>query len=392
MEEGSTNGRARYLLDGLVKAGWLKREDPMDFSDTDILIPTYARKFLNAMTEIQEDMAALRRYTSSIYANLKTACNDRSAMYDLFTNAQSYTVTLIEVLSTMSADIGTAYDELLQRISALEIFQDFENYTEKITEKYHSLKTDENVFRYKHQIIEILSKWEYDNEVLTLMAKQKIARQMQHEDEAKADILNAIGEMRDAFDRIDRFVNMIDKKNSRYMRTTAEKVNYSLNQNRDFKDNLVQVIKAVAESPARDKCLELLSRKIPLYSVALLNPKSTYKPNKKHQTTYTPLPLSGRQEQRLEEVKKSITEQYRQKANSIFSEANVLKFMAERFAGGQEFSTLGSMLRDDLEFVKLILAYKLAIKRKAPFRVKLLGDEIRIGRYIVPNMTFYKEG
>ena len=403
LEEANIPGYARYIIDRLIETQWLEQEDSLEFEDADIIIPAYSRKFLEAINDVQHNSAILKKFASSIYANLKTADEDPSMMYQCFSNAKQDSFSLHNSLTSMFSEIKRANQNLLKQAQANDILKEFDKYIINVLEKYHPMKTDENIYRYRTEIFRILSKWEYDEESLSIMGKQLRAenKQVSTDDDAKNEIIDAIEQVKKIFNEVDRTIANIDVRNSQYIRTTVDRVKYLLNQDKNFKGNLIKVINLIADAKdkssvdvktkSREELLEIVSAKLPVHGFDFSAKSSIYKPIKRGTEQYVPLPISVNTKIAREVAKNEMAEHYHKKSNSAYSENSVISFLEEKLNGKVTFNTKEITIAEDVEYVKLIIAYKLCTQKKIPFRIQVKSNILRINNYLIPEMIFSRE-
>ncbi len=403
-EDNNIYGRARYLLDKLIDAGWFVKEDTVDFEDINILVPEYSRKFLDAIYEVEHASELFKRFASSIYANLKTAREEQDSIYQHFSNAAGDTFELHQSLLSMSHKIKMAYEKLLEQVQANGVLEELSKYIDTIEETYHSLKTDENIYRYKIHILQILSDFEFDEGTLTLLAKQMMVRETAKKfdgvEAAKGEVLSLINQMRETFSRIDRAINNIDKKNQQYVGTTAERVRYLLNRNKDFKGNLIKLITTIAESSNKETYLQLVSEKLLLSSLENITYKTFFKPLKrKTQFISAPINIDINSRKTSKYNKEVIIEENRKKKLAKFGTQKIIAWLEKKFKGQNSFNTKEMILQDDTDFTMLVLAYHLISKndtrkkkKVVPYHVIKKNNRVLINnRYRVPEIIFARE-
>jgi len=140
---------ANRILNWLVKAGWLRRQDDYMTLTVNIVIPDYAAVFIDAFERLTGDEAEETEvYIQNVYATLFSFNNDPRASIGMLRTALINTRKLNKALQDMLHNMDKFFGSLLRKDSYGELLAEHLNgYVEEIVrKKYHILKTSDNFY------------------------------------------------------------------------------------------------------------------------------------------------------------------------------------------------------------------------------------------------------
>jgi hypothetical protein len=210
-------------------------------------------------------------------------------------------------------------------------------------------------------------------------------RKYDTDEEADSEILGAIDTVLDVYRSIGATVNEIDRKNSAYTKSSIEKIKYLMTADQSIKGTLVDMLKAYAASPdaTREELGILFERHININRQEFLDGKSLY-----HKSV-----LSRRVNTQPLEIADGVTldaagVQLFLQMKNFYPAARVRDFVASLFREGERtVSSAEIFLKNDADFILLILALIRCGERGMRYKVSFQGGSIVRNGYRIPCLT-----
>lgn len=359
---------ANRILNWLVKAGWLRKQDDYLTLTVNIVIPDYAAVFIEAFERLSGDaVEETEVYIQNVYATLFSFQNDPRASVGMLRTALINTRKLNKALQDMLHNMDKFFGSLLKKDTYGDLLEEHLNgYVEEIVrKKYHILKTSDNFYIYKNDI-------------------KKCLRDMRDNERWESEeVLELIDAIERGFDDIEHRIANMDKEHTKYVRTTVTKLNYLLNREEDMKGLLIQLMTAMSAEGKTQERLRQTAEYMNYSNLEIISEKSLYKRRRPKKD------FLSQMEEREEEPE--LTAEEILKLNRIqnrFSRKEIEAFIEERMYDGKAEITEGSIQSEE-DFEKLILAYDYSIRRDSRFRAEETGERIVTNGYAYPALTFY---
>jgi len=395
-EDINLSGRAHFLLRRFLETGWLEPEPDVASFEECYVIPGHASKLLNLFHDILHGKAVeYNGFVYSTYSTLKTANQDRDEYtYDALKYAYQATLNLWASLRELLDNIRLYHQRLQEQVEVKEILAEhFDKFRLLISDRiYHPLKTFDSVPRFKRRILGILHEWLRDPELLKEIARAAVRRGEHHDvAAARAQVISIIGEIIDIYDRLDEIISQIDRKNANYTRASVERMQYYLNNDRDIKGKIVEILKALSRVNKKNGSglLREMSSGLPLYSAGYVDDLSLYtKPRQKRE--HRPAVNSRWAAASKEEIEAEMVE-FKKRLQMIYSHQKVLQFIMEQLEGRYSLTTQELKLTCNEEFVKILLAVVKNDEPGLPYKIEFKDGYLYVNGYRLPQLVIARE-
>jgi len=228
-ETDVAQARAGAILRYLTRCGWLRSEMQRDFAQTYIL-PDYAFRLLAVLAEIaRSEPPALRGLIYSIYALLKTALDEHTLHIGLG-EAHRQTLQLVNGLKELQHNIGGHIEQVLRQHEARAVLEQlFVNYRDEIVDRaYHQLRTTDHVSRFRPGVLQALAQIAADGQIEAVAQRMYQNHEAPSIDDAATRAIDAVRDIREHFDTLDRFLETIDARHSQFVDAAIRNVELRL--------------------------------------------------------------------------------------------------------------------------------------------------------------------
>ena len=398
-ESGSltVSGKARLILNRLVKTGWVEKEF-IENSFIEIITPCrYAIPVMKLLSELGSSQ--LEEYNSMVFATfsgLKQARDgDRERMYEAVLSARANTEQLQYSLRSLYHGIrGFLRGIVLQQNVNLLLEDHFVQFKQLSDRFYHPIKTMDSVYRYMGPIQSLLSGITGDEDLLSSMFQRAMTiRKYTDEAEARTEILSAIDYIAGTYDTLDGLISEIDRKHSSYTKSSVEKIRYLMTADQTIKGKLGEILKAYAggedeDEAAQEKVLELMTKSIHAQRQEFFDSGSLYHKNVRSRRLSREAlavdandPLSGlAQEFLLDQIKTS------------YPLPRIKAFVEGLLSEGRDrIEAVDIPLASDTDFILLILAVIRHQDAGMPYTIEAGEGRIFSQGYWIPNLTILRK-
>lgn len=372
--------KATAILNGLVKSKWLDTEVQLD--QTFYLFPNYSYEIIEAIYKIvNPDEDETINYVFSIYSSLMQV-GSQEAIRDQFryleiaaknaealSNRLSIATNLIKEYFTTLQDLSRPEDLLDQH------FNEFINNV--IKPYYHRLKTEDNVYRYKNQILTkaklLLDDYDYQDQLCQIALQKRKINSMA---DAKEYVYRTIEKIIKIISNLDKKIDLLEEKQSQYVNTTLQKIDYLQRQDQDLLSNLSQLLMKASEI---DGAYDMISEKIYLSSHPTFNAQSLYT-SKKVKKEFHP--------ETVEVIKEpEITPRIRKK----YSKKKVLDFASMLLDSGINCSNQIDIV-DDQMFYFIVMTYYYGVSGNDLYTIEYDGNRhYQYQQYKIPEFKIIRK-
>jgi hypothetical protein len=396
VQEGglTLSGKARLILDRLIKTGWVDKEF-IDASFVEIITPRdYAIPVLKLLSELGEN--TLQEYNSLVFATFsglkQAASENRSNMYEAVLSAKVNTEQLQYALRTLYHGIRGFLRGIVERHDVNLLLQDhFEEYKKLSDRIYHPIKTMDSVHRYMVPIQNLLAEILGDEELLQSMCERAMnIKKYENISQANEEIIKDIDYILDSYQALGSLVSEIDRKHSTYTKSSIEKIQYLMTADQTIKGKLAEILKAYASMGVdkRERIVGIMERNICANRQEFLDARSLYHKNVRSRRIDR-RPLTIDQNNNPIELSESYL---LQQINSGYPMARVRAFVERLFANGNdEIGAKNIPLTCDSDFILLILAVIRQGERGMPYAVEIGDGRVEQNGYLIPNMVIRKK-
>ena len=392
--EGSQtlSGKARLILDRLVKTGWIDKEF-LDSSFIEIITPkNYAIPVMRLLSELGDN--SLHEYNSLVfatYSGLKQAkTEDKPHLYEALLSAKSNTEHLQYSLRTLYHAIRGFMRAIAPEQNINTLLQDhFQEYKQMSDRIYHPIKTMDSVHRYMLPIRGLLAEIRSDEDLLQTMRERAMSVKNYDETQADEEIIGDIDYITDFYQAVGNLVSEIDRKHSSFTRSSIEKIQYLMTADHTIKGKLAEVLTLFAggTTAKRDKLLDLMNANIHAGRQEFFDAKSLYhKSVRSRRVNRDALQLEQK-----DETAKLAKDFLLNKITEGYTTAKIKKYIDSLIpAGEKEISSDNISINSESEFIMLILVMIRQGESGLPYKVQLHHGQFNSNGYGIPNMTIKK--
>ena len=393
-ESGLTlSGKARLILDRLVKTGWIDKEF-LDSSFIEIITPrNYAIPVMRLLSELGDN--SLHEYNSLVfatYSGLKQAkAEHEPQLYEALLSAKSNTEHLQYSLRTLYHAIRGFMRAIApeQDINALlqDHFQEYKQMSDRI---YHPIKTMDSVHRYMLPIQGLLAEIRADENLLQTMRERAMAVRKYTETQADEEIIRDIDFIMDFYQAVGGLVSEIDRKHSSFTRSSIEKIKYLMTADHTIKGKLAEVLTLFAggTEAERDELLRLMNDYTHTGRQEFFDAKSLYHKSVRSRRVVREALQVAQKEETAALAKEFLLSKF----TEGYTSAKIKKYIDSLIpAGENEIRSDKISIKNESEFIMLILVMLRQGERGLPYKVNLLPGQATSNGYSIPNMTIMKD-
>jgi len=393
----SLSSKASFIIRRLEDTGWIDISmDPESFEET-VVLPQYSIVYLRAINEIiGDETAPYSSLVHSTYSELKLEDEEPDEL--LFTTLlRSYEntkklkvelITLVHSIRIFQNKLGKTFDTN----NVLHSY--FDVYKTKISDRYyHPLKTFDSVAKFKRPIIRILERWVSEKTIRDKMiAQSALLSKNNNKHEIEKDIITKINYITDTYETINTLISSIDKENSNYTKSSANKILYLNNSDRTIKGHLENIFKYYAKGVNTPRSLSKILSNMQdcstFYEQGYINSDSVSLPLlRRMRYDGTPLEIVD-----FDEASAFIMDNFLQETKNIYTDERIYGFMLKAFGGDSDLKITDILLPNFDAFICLILATIKKDDESCFYTVEIIDDEkLENGEYIVPNLIFHRK-
>ena len=372
--------KATAILNGLVNSKWLDIEVQLDM--TYYLFPNYSYEIIEAIYKIvNPDEDETINYVYSIYSSLKQI-NNNEAIRDQFRYLEiaSKNAEALSNRLSIATNLIKEYFGTLQELTRPEdlLNQHFNDFIDNIVKPYyHRLKTEDNIYRYKNDILTIANKLLDDHDYQDKLCKVALQkRKIKTPADAKEYVYKLITKLIKIIVNLDKKIDLLEEKQNQYVHTTLQKIDYLQKQDRDLLSNLSQLLMKLSENETR---YQDIAKRIQLTSHPTFNQQSLYI-NKKIKREFCP--------QAVEIVEPTPIKPRKRKK---YSKKKVLDFVNMLLTSGIEKSNSIDIINDETYFF-IVMTYYYGVLGNEMYEIEFDGiSEYSNRSYKIPQFKIIKK-
>jgi hypothetical protein len=249
------SNKANAVLRYLERCGWLRTEVQANFQ-TFYTLPEYAFRLLQTMSELSAGKRrSLKGRMFAIYDLLRGAV-EQGEIEDRLLEAHDQTQEFMVSLKELQHNIGQFIEKVLEEEEAKGVLaQFFGDYQRLLEERYHPLRTEDHVSRFRPSVLGFL------DALQPRLINPELAEQAR--------------DIREVFNAIDDVLENLDSRNRQYTSAAVRKVELYLTQSSTTSGRIDQLLQALPSD---------VNEVVQLYRLRLLGSDSLYKPRKAAQT------------------------------------------------------------------------------------------------------------
>lgn len=266
------SNKANAVLRYLERCGWLRTEVQANFQ-TFYTLPEYAFRLLQTLSELTAGQTrSLKGRVFAIYDLLRASAEQGEVEYRL-PEAHALTQQFMVSLKELQHNIGQFIEKVLDEEEAKGVLaQFFGDYQRLLEERYHPLRTEDHVSRFRPGVLGFLD---------ALQPRL-----------TNPDLIQQAQDIRDVFNAIDDVLASLDSRNRQYTSAAVRKVELYLTQSSTTSGRIDQLLQTLPDG---------LAEVVQFFRLRLLGSESLYKPRKAAQVfevEATPVQQLSAEEQR----------------------------------------------------------------------------------------------
>jgi hypothetical protein len=283
---------AGWVLRRLVEAGWLEREQQVDYTEF-IILPDYAFTLLEAFRTIREQKP--REYTGKLYAAHQLLTNESDDFSPALALTQAYENVrqVVRGLNELNQNIRRYTDRVTREHPVAELLRlQYDDYAHALGPSYHALKTSDHISRYRRDIVTCLQEWQLDGDWLDRAADELATQSRLSPAQGASEINHYLRFIVTQLESIDPLLDEIDRRHAQYLRTSLRQIRYQLvGADGSFKDRLTLLARGLAD--LQTEGADVLPEDMPAFQAAAVHQpdaNSLYTPPRRR-VPFTPEPV-----------------------------------------------------------------------------------------------------
>ena len=372
---------ALETLNTFVKYHWIKIKSSHKEYENYILIPSYSRKFIEAIKNVIEpSVDETTGHAINVYFNIRAIGSEDNTSYgNYLNNALSETDKLNNMLQDMFDNMERFFEELLEKQTSFGVMKQLISYADTIIEeKFYPLQTKDNLFKYRQGIISKINALEFNDEVLKITANQlKRLNNLNSIEEAENETIFILEMIKSFFENIDILIRRITDMHSQYMKTTASRINYLINRNEDFEGKLIKVIKTIAQNKEDLKYIDMIKNNIEIEDIRYISNNSMWRIKNKRKRFEPPIvKVKQNTKDEIEKLKRKAINDIKLKPKVLFSEKVVKSYLESLLKEKGTFNTKEICIDKHKTYMLLILTIAYCLKHREKYKVTVTENMI----------------
>lgn len=389
------NGKIRWIISRLKRAGWLDTEY-RDGTFEEVIAPRdYADRIIRLLLDLEASEG--KEYNSlvfSSYSGLQQAYLERSdRMYEALMAARRNTTDLLNDLRSLYHNIRYYHQIIGETVSVNQLLHDYyDEYKRLLDRIYHPIKTMDSLPLYRQPILDILNGLLVDDELLDRTAARMVKlRPEMNESTAREELLQIIAQLQNAYASVEDILRQIDRKHRAYTRESVDSIKYRMSADHSIRGKLTELLQAYAgAAPGKPKAVmeELLQSGIQCESQAFADSASVWKPTVRSRRPGVP---ARKIEDTPPEIERELLAQLRAETAHRYSVANAWQYLSRALADRASITTEELALNNDTDFILLLIAVVRSTDRNAPYGIEFFPGQVQTNGYGLPQMRIYKK-
>jgi hypothetical protein len=248
---------ARRIVSKLEHAGWYHFEYRSEMGHVLNFYP-YAARILDTLVSVARDEQPLfQGYAHSIATLLKIESFVPRPGVAL-SEAKRNTLELVRELKILNRNIFHFTQHLIEQVQTASgvLEAGLDRYRQAIQANYHRLKTVDNLYRWRSDILLRLDAIERDSVSLANAALWYAEQRSVDRESAETLVKQDLRVMRTQFETLPQVTDDIDRRNARFSGVALRKLMYLLQQDKRIEGQLQQLIDALAQDKSPELDLE----------------------------------------------------------------------------------------------------------------------------------------
>lgn len=389
------NGKVRWIIHRLKRAGWLDTEY-REGSFEEVIAPRdYADQMIRLLLELEQ--AETKEYNSlvfSTYSGLKQAYEEKSdRMYEALLTARRNTTELLQDLKSLYHNIRYYHQIIGQAVDVNQLLHDYyDEYKGMLDRVYHPIKTMDSLPHYRQPIIDILNALLVDDEIMERAAGRMVQL---HPDEelvqARRILDRYVQELLSSYSNVGDILRQIDRKHRAYTRESVDSIKYRMSADHSIAGKLTELLRAYAETAAgkpRETLLSWMQDGIQCENQAFTDGGSLWHPTVRSRRIGAPDRIV---QDPSPEEERELLQSFQMDRGRKYSVSRAWKYLEQVLKNRDSITSEELVLEQDDQFIWLLLAAVRSTDRNAPFSVEFLSGDAENNGYHIPKMRIYRK-
>jgi hypothetical protein len=370
-EAGALRAAARRVVTRLETAGWFHFEYRSGIGEVLNFYP-YAARIVDTLVRVARDEQPLfQGYAHSIASLLKPDVFAARPGVSL-SEAKRHTLDLVRELKILNRNIYASTQRLLDEATTAAgvLDETLERYRRAVMANYHRLKTVENLYKWRGEILHRLDDIERDARARDAAARFYAEQGGLDSDAAAARVADDLALLRMQFETLPAVTDDIDARNARFSGVALRKLMYLLRQDTRTEGQLQLLVDALARDQAPDLTFDVYRCELLTDAFLYTSPRRRPRP--------TAQPLARRPTVDGADLRRRIAPRLRRP----FARPRVDAFVDEVLAGRPRAPLADASPETDEDYVRLIytVAYGMDGRSRFRFEPERSGSEERVER------------
>jgi hypothetical protein len=357
IDEGALlRATARRLVARLEAAGWFHFEYRSAVGDVLNFYP-YAARILEALVRVARDEQPLfQGYAHSIASLLRPEVFAARPGVSL-SEARRHTLDMVRELKILDRNIYSSTQRLLDTVGTASgvLEEGLDHYRHAVLANYHRLKTVDNLYKWRGEILRRLDDIEADTRARDAAVRWYAEQLGLDAAAAGAAVAADLRLLRMQFETLPQLIDDIDARNARFSGVALRKLMYLLRQDTRTEGQLQRIVDALSRDQAPDLVFDV-------YRCELLADGFLYAPARRRPRP-EPQPLARRPAD-TGDLRRDIAPRLRRP----FSRSRVEAFV-EGLLGARATARLAEAApENDTDYVRLIYTVAYGLDGRSPYR------------------------
>lgn len=242
-------GKANEIVRQLKESGWLEY-DQVENHQINLVLYEYAIPIIESFNKIiKDEETEYQGIISQIYSTLLNTELYNKPYELIFKGVYENTERLVSELKKLNASIKRHMENQTNEMGAAQVLEHFFLYHKNIGSKaYLRMKTSENVYYFRSEIIEKLNEIMSSQKIMDAAVKGFMELESVEDGEIAYDsLLQMILEIKSAFNRLNEIIEEIDKKHAKYMRNAVMRAKFLLSTGNNMEGKLLKILNVLVD-------------------------------------------------------------------------------------------------------------------------------------------------
>ncbi len=349
---------ARRIVTRLEQTGWFHFEYRSHLGLVLNFYP-YAARLLEALMRVARDEQPLFQGYAHAIATLLRSDSFAAKPGLSLREAKRQTLELVRELKILNRNIYAFTQRLLDQAATPEavLEEGVDRYHHAVQANYHRLKTVDNLYNWRSDILLRLEQIERDRAALESAAAWYAEQNTLDPASAPRQPRDDLHVIRTQFETMPEITDDIDQRNARFSGVALRKLNYLLRQDKRIEGQLEYLIEALAHDRAPELEFEL-------YHCLLLSDQFLYTPPQRRQA------VAARALPPRKTLSADQTERIVAALKSSFSLSRIQAYVAAQLAGRASMPLAEIPLEDDADYIRRIFIVAFGLEPHTRYRFR----------------------